>query len=221
MWVCERARYRRCCCCCRCCRFCSFCLELCSCCCWLKIEGSRFLPTVFQHGEISATVTATTTITITIRTPTPTLISSNPRSVWVEESLRLDNKQHIYITTTNHHTHSHPYVIHIWRLFIIMMPNYAIATKAAVTFLRWKIVWMVNFFRFFLSARLGCVKLGICILCVCIRIDLCFDQRYFLGWSILALIPCMVTLAYTRTHGARGARSYSFKFFFLLSLYVC
>lgn len=72
-----------------------------------------------------------------------------PGQYELKESLRLDNKQHIYITTTNHHTHSHPYVIHIWRLFIIMMPNYAIATKAAVTFLRWKIVWMVNFFRFF------------------------------------------------------------------------
>lgn len=48
----------------------------------------------------------------------------------------------------------------------------------------------------------------------------CFDQRYFLGWSILALIPCMVTLA--NTHTGLGVRVVIVSSFFPpFSLRVC
>lgn len=124
--------------------------------------------------------------------PTPAPSSSSSKSLGQYESkksLRLDNKQHIYITTTNHHTHSHPYVIHIWRPFIIMMPNYAMATKAAVTFLRWKIVWMVKFLScvcvfFFRFADLGtCMHVFV----GCMRIWMSMNKYIYINASTNAI----------------------------------
>ena len=77
----------------------------------------RFLPNVFQYGKSLPHPQFWSNAHTIARAHTQS------RSVWIEESLRLDNKTpHLH----NNHEPSYSfasYVKHTWRLFIIMMPK--------------------------------------------------------------------------------------------------